>query len=339
MIKIDKWSILAGLRFLSASIVAIQHLEDYAPAGWLGFVSKFGTFEAVLGFLLISGYSISISYAKQPDGFLWRRIVRLYPIYITAMAATYLAFYLLKVSSPAPLTLLVNFLFLNQLFTTVSFVGPAWSLSLEFWLYCMALGLMHLSNLHTRLIVFVSFICYLIYTVFRTTSHLPYYSGVGFGLNLILLSFIWTAGLRLARMGGQDKSALRDIGVIFACHIALAVIIQLGSRFRHHALADFFRYDALGYVMQSFTLISIFFIFKHLVITNRPLLHRSWFLRLLGDISYPLYLLHAAIYAMLAHFGLKMPILFYLTAVAISALVYWVIDLYSKRRHLQLEVS
>ena len=58
-------------------------------------------------------------------------------------------------------------------------------------------------------------------------------------------------------------------------------------------------------------------------------------LRFLGDISYPLYLLHAAVYALLQHFGYQNASLMYLSAVAVSALVYWSLDFYSKKRHLQ----
>jgi peptidoglycan/LPS O-acetylase OafA/YrhL len=339
MMSIDKWSLLAGIRFLLASIFAIKHLDDYTPLGWLGFIAAFGTFEAILGFLLISGYSISVSYGKQPDGFLFRRILRLYPIYLTAMAATYLAFVLLKVTKPSLFSLLINALFLNQLVTTNSFVGPAWSLSLEFWLYCLTPFLMGLSKPNTRLIVWGSFACYLLYTVFRTASHLPYYSGVGFGLNLGLLSFIWIAGLRLARATAEDKTAMRDIGLIFGGHLALTAVIQFGFRLKHHALADFFRHDVIAYVMPSATLVCVYYVFKALVVPDRPNLHRSGFLRMLGDISYPLYLLHAAIYAMLAHFGLKTPLLFYLAAVIVSAGVYWSLDFYSRRRHQQIGVT
>jgi len=339
MTSIDKWSILAGIRFILASIVAINHLADYIPLGCLGFIPEFGAFEAILGFLLISGYSISVSYSKQPEGFLLRRILRLYPIYFTAMAATFLAFILLKVPPPHIGTLVINALFLNQLLTTTSFVGPAWSLSLEFWLYCLTPLLMLMPMSRTRWIVFGSFVCYIIYTILRTISHLPYYSGAGFGINLFLLSFIWVAGLRLARAGDNDKTVLRDIGIIFGCHIALGAAVQFGSRLKHHSVSSFFSHDAIGFAMQSATLLLVYFAFKHLVIAERPSLHRSWFLRLLGDISYPLYLLHAAIYGILARLGLRTPTLFYLIAVLVSASVYWSLDFYSKKRHQQIGTS
>jgi peptidoglycan/LPS O-acetylase OafA/YrhL len=151
-----------------------------------------------------------------------------------------------------------------------------------------------------------------------------------------LLSFIWIAGLRLGLSSGKDKTALRDIGIIFGCHIALGVLIQFGFRLRHHAVSLFFSHDAIDYAMQSVTLLCVYLIFKHIVIIPRPSPHRSKFLRLLGDISYPLYLLHALVYTMLARCGFRMPVVFYLSAVLFSALVYWLLDWYSQRRHQQM---
>jgi peptidoglycan/LPS O-acetylase OafA/YrhL len=337
---IDKWSILAGLRFVLASIVAFNHLKDFASLGFLGFIPMFGPFEAILGFLLISGYSISASYAKQPEGFLLRRIFRLYPIYVAAIVITCLADILMQIKLPNVTTFLINALFLNQMVTNSSFVGPAWTLSLEFWLYCLAPLLMTLSHKSTRLIVYCSFTCFAIYTMLRTLAHMPYYSGIGFGANLLFLSFIWVAGFRLARSSFEDKTALRDIAVIFCGHIALAVAIQFGSHVKRHTITLFFTGgDALAYVMQAITLLFVFLVFKYLVVAERPALKRSWFLRLLGDISYPLYLLHAALFIIFAHFGLKNPALFYLFAVLASGCVYWSFDFYSKRRHLQAALN
>jgi peptidoglycan/LPS O-acetylase OafA/YrhL len=337
MTKIDKWSILAGVRFILASIVAIDHLADYTSLGWLSFVPLFGAFEAVFGFLLISGYSISISYAKQPQGFLLRRLYRLYPIYLAAMACTYVAFVLLKVRPPSVIYLAFNALFMNQLFTDVSFVGPAWSLSLEFWLYCLAPLMMGLPMKRVRAIIWGSFASFVVYTILRTLLHLPYYSGLGYGGNLLFLAFVWLAGLRLARAKGDATAAMRDIGIIFGCHIALMVAIQIASRLKHHEICAFFRDDLIVYIMEAATLFFVYWVFKTLVVPERPALHRSRFLRWIGDISYPLYLLHAAVYGIIgSYFGFKNPVLLYLAAVIFSALVYWSLDFYSRKRHQQI---
>lgn len=333
MSRIDKWSILAAVRFVLASVVAVNHLGEFAPLGILGFIPKFGAFESILGFLLISGYSISVSYTKQPDGFLLRRLKRLYPVYLAAMAVAYVAILMENGSAPSVANLALNALFLNQLFTSTSFVGPAWSLSLEFWLYCLAPTLMRTSPKWTRVLVFGSFGCYLIYTALRTLSHLPYYSGVGFGGNLILLSFAWVAGLRLAQLHDAPASAMRDIRWLFAGHIAIAAAIQFAYRVKHHSVPGFFTVDLLNYGMQSLNLIFVYLVFARLVIAPRPAVERSWFLRFLGDVSYPLYLLHVPVYTLLRKAGLTIPIVYYLVAVVVSAIVYQALDFYSKKRH------
>jgi peptidoglycan/LPS O-acetylase OafA/YrhL len=255
------------------------------------------------------------------------------------MAVTYFAVILLQETRPDAITIGINLLFLNQVFTTTSMVGAAWTLSLEFWLYCLTPCLMMLSNRSIRWTAFGSFACYLVYTALRTLWHLPYYAGTGFGANLILLSFVWLAGLRLVRSSREDKSALRDIGLIFTVHIGLGFLIQLGYRFKHHDLGTFISQDLVDYLMQSATLLLVFLIFKHLVVVERPAVKRSRFLRMLGDISYPLYVLHIALYGIFTYFGLKMPALFYLLAVLVSAGVYWSLDIYSKRRHLTAALS
>lgn len=66
----DKWSVLALMRFALASIVAITHLSDFGPLGVWAFIPMFGAFEAIAGFLVISGYSIGASYQKESKGFI-----------------------------------------------------------------------------------------------------------------------------------------------------------------------------------------------------------------------------------------------------------------------------
>jgi len=135
-ITTDKWSLLALMRFALAAIVMVAHLEVHHLASLhvLSIIPHFGAFEAVLGFLLISGFSIGSSYRKEPDGFLKRRALRIYPVYIGALVLACIAVpqaFDLHLAS----TVLQNLVFLNQITTDVSLVGPAWSLALEVWLY------------------------------------------------------------------------------------------------------------------------------------------------------------------------------------------------------------
>jgi peptidoglycan/LPS O-acetylase OafA/YrhL len=334
-ISIDQWSILAGLRFFLASIVAVNHLGDYTSLGFLGFIPAFGSFEAILGFLLISGYSISVSYMKEPAGFLVRRLKRLYPIYLASIVITLCVnIFLLRQRAVSIGDLVLNALFLNQLLTSSSFVGPAWSLSLEFWLYCLAPALLKLRPQWTRALVALSFASYLLYTVCRTLFHLPYYSNVGYGANLLLLSYLWICGLRLARQSRNPWPVMRDIGAIFLGHWTLSAAIQFLYRAKHQALARFLACDLHDLMMAAVTLAIIYLVFSIYVVAPAKSAAPSRPLRFLGDISYPLYLIHMPVYIILKNAGLTSPFAYYLLALAASAGLYWTLDLYSRRRHL-----
>lgn len=334
---IDQWSLLAGLRFGLASIVAINHLAEYADLGVMGFMPQFGAFEAILGFLLISGYSVSVSYLKEPERFLLRRFQRVYPTYLVSIIITAgVGIWVVHAGVPPWWVLGLNMLFLNQAVTSDSFVGPAWSLSLEIWLYCLAPVLMVAQPRWNRALVYVSFASYLLYTAGRTLWHLPYYSGAGYGLNLLLLSFIWICGLRLAREEENRKSILRDIGLIFAGHILFAAGIQLMAEAKHHAIGQFFAVDLYRLAMQSLTLGVVYWIFFHRVAGTGGGHQRSSLLRFLGDISYPLYLTHIPVYIALGKTPLRNAGAYYLVALAVASGIYWMVDGYSKKRHLQL---
>lgn len=329
---IEKWSVLAALRFLLASIVAVDHLPDFVPIGFWAVIPMFGAFESILGFLLISGYSIGASYRKEPKGFLWRRVKRIYPIYLAALVLVCIVSVMETSTFPAVGELVANMLFLNQLVTSTSLIGPAWSLSLEFWLYCLTPLLFLVSDKALQRMVLISFVAYCAYTCGRTLFHWEYYAGTTFGLNLLLLSFVWLAGLRLARNPAQSKPILSMVGALFAAHIALSVAIQGAFRLKNDVLPLFFQTDLPRFALQACTLVLVLWLFVRLQGAGgkgRP----SSLMRMLGDISYPLYLIHIPIYFLLKQAGFTSPVLYYGAAVLASALMYRGLDLYSQRRH------
>jgi peptidoglycan/LPS O-acetylase OafA/YrhL len=198
---------------------------------------------------------------------------------------------------------------------------------------------MKLSPSWLRAIVYTSFVSYVIYTMLRTLAHLPYYSGTAFGINLLLLSFVWVAGFCLSRRDIRHETALKDIALLFCGHVALAAAIQFGFRMKHHEVGKFSSIDLVSFVAPCLILLAIFLLFRKFVVPDRPSLHRSSFLRTLGDVSYPLYMTHIPVYAILIHFGWTSPLLLYLIAVVVSAFVYWSVDFYSKARHPKIGVN
>jgi peptidoglycan/LPS O-acetylase OafA/YrhL len=154
-------------------------------------------------------------------------------------------------------------------------------------------------------------------------------------LNLILLSFIWLAGLRLARDKQDAHLVLKDITIMFAAHIALTWCIQMASSIKHGTLDELLSNGLDDVFLQSFTLMAVFWTFKRVVVFTGSKAEGSATLRLLGDISYPLYLVHIPTFVVLKRMGVISPAGYVACAVGVSSLLYWAIDLYSQRRHLK----
>jgi peptidoglycan/LPS O-acetylase OafA/YrhL len=331
--SIDKWSTLAGLRFVLAFIVIVNHLPIFTPAGTWEFVPKFGAFEAILGFLLISGYSIGASYQKESNGFLARRAMRIYPIYAASIILTLIAFKMENSFFPSLWIILANIFFLNQIFTTGSLVEPAWSLALEFWLYCLTPVLFKAHPSTLRRLTYASFIAYVGYTCGRTIFHWDYYSGVGYGLNLIFLSYVWLAGLRLARDPSNARLVLKDIGAMFAIHILLALCIEAASSWKRGTTEAFFQSGIDTLVLRASTLLFVFWVFTRITTSFAGKTSTSPALRILGDVSYPLYVIHMPIFFLLKWAGLTSPTTYLLAAISAALMLYLVLDKYSQVRH------
>jgi len=321
--RTDPWSLLALLRFALAFIVAVNHLGEQVELDWLAWVPRLGAFEAVLGFLLISGYSVGTSYLKSPQGFYTRRCKRLYPVYLAALAIT------LWVSPPLlnasfGFALVLNLLFLNQVLIATSLVGPAWSLSLEFWLYALMPLFNRCSDLRLRQLVWLSFGLYVAYTLGRTLFHWPYYSGLSWGLNVPLLGYVWLCGFRLAKFGARRAMVLTDIGLLFGGHLIWAALIQLAFRLKHDALMQFWTQDLAGYGAEALTLAVVWWIFAYRVQAGAG--QRSRSLLWLGDVSYPLYLIHIPVFTVCVAAGVHSAPVLALGAVAAAAVVHGAVE-------------
>jgi peptidoglycan/LPS O-acetylase OafA/YrhL len=76
------WASLAVLRFALAMIVFATHLVFFTGyGGWTEAVASLDGKAAVIGFLLISGFSIAASSDRDRDGFYRRRFLRVYRLY------------------------------------------------------------------------------------------------------------------------------------------------------------------------------------------------------------------------------------------------------------------
>ncbi|HSY61345.1 MAG TPA: acyltransferase [Cytophaga sp.] len=326
------WDYLSITRFFLAFIVFSGHLSGHIEeSGILKYITLFGSFEAIIGFLLISGFSIGKSILKNQDQYFIRRAQRIYPVYLSSMILHFVLF-------PVPLTpefigvLFINVLFLNQFLIDTSYVGPAWSLALEVWLYSLAPFFLKLSYKILLIIIYVSFFFYCLYTCCRSLFHWPYYAGTMFGINVVLLSFIWIAGFVLAVFKENKTKIMLHIAFIFIAHFGLVFLIQAGFRFKNHELAVFLKKDLINYIFRLACLGIIYYV----VLFNHRLpelsIRAKKVFNFLGNISYPLYLIHLSIIEFCIQQKFTNWMLLTLICLTAASLIYLLVDFYSQKR-------
>lgn len=331
MIGKSNWEVLSLTRFLLALIVMIEHLQAYAAIGYLKWYGNLGAFEAILGFLLISGFSIGKSISKNKKNYFKRRIQRIYPVYLASIFFQIIVVWNIEIVQSL-FIILLNLLFLNHILTDTSFVGPAWTLAAEVWLYSFAPLFLKLNKKALYTLIFLSFSCYVIYTCGRTLFHWNYYSRTNCGINLILLAFIWVAGFALAIFPNDKKHTSIVVALLFFGHLALTIGIQILFRIKNHQIGEIINTDAAYFIGNSCCLAFVYFvvIFNHKIPSFKPFTNKV--LNLLGNISYPLYLTHRTTFHLLSKAKINNVMVLILSALIISTIIYFIFDFYSKKR-------
>lgn len=319
-----KWKVLAGLRFFLALIVVSYHLKDFVPnygKDLLCQLGKFNGMAAVLGFLLVSGYSIAHSITKNTKGFYQRRILRIYPLYVCAVLVSLIPFLILGskvevffgvVSQPELWTVIGNLMFWQTFVVdTLQSNNPLWTLAVEVFCYLLAPVFVKLSNKVLAVFIGLSAIFYgaypYVYGKFFPDSSLPVYSAWKFGIPFCFFLWAWLSGFLYYRLSQNKKGFLK--GLILGLGVLLLAI-------NHNHLGK------LGIVTYLLSCVV-------LVISSNVQIPKLMFkfFDYLGDISYPLYLFHMPAFIFLSG-TLKIkssPILF-LFALFISILFYHIID-------------
>jgi peptidoglycan/LPS O-acetylase OafA/YrhL len=312
-----EWSILAAVRFYLAFLVICSHLKWFIPKDEL--ILSFGEPDAkgaVIGFLVISGYSIASSVSKSTKSFYRRRIMRLYPVYLASLLFIFVPFWIAKTNiiqtlnhtfeAPNPLLIVGNVFFLqNVLIPSISANPVVWTLSLEVILYLFAPFIVKKVN-DRNLLIFITFsaMCFVLSSYFK----LPHFAKLLGGLNVIFLGWSWCLGFYYYRNKHlfSAKALLMIIGVL-----ALALY---GSPLR-----------IIPYLAISSTLILAPKI-------KLPQIIEKIF-DFAGNISYPLYLIHVpSLIIANSIFGWKdwFPLVAF--SIVVSIFFYYTLDFYTKSR-------
>lgn len=313
------------LRYLLALMVVQTHLWKAAP--WAGNY-------AVFTFFVLSGYLMTLvlheRYSFDPAGvmrFLANRALRIYPPYwIVLPLAAYAAYHAPHLASavhrhyalPATDILwLKNILIIGADHPTKStLVIPAWSLHIELVFY----GLMALGLSRNRATVFLWFAAGLAYTVYMAMLHPTEYQFWYYRyFPLQAGSLAFSAGAAVYYLRG--RVSLRP-GIAFA-------VTAFAAAFMSGAGVIWSDADAL-YLQGFYISLSLGFLavlaLAGVDASSLPGPLRS-IDRLLGDLSYPIFLCHVPVGALVlwAHGGGVFPntALFFIISLAVSHLFAW----------------
>lgn len=265
---LDRWAVLAGLRFFLALTVVGNHLRfvinERSP--WWSPISRYNAFGSVIAFLLISGYSIAHSYSRQPAGFYRRRFWRIYPIYLFCLGLCAISFLpgwkgFAVVGGYADLPARREWL--NQALFGQGFwsygmfcYAPSWSLSIEVCFYLLTPLFARCRSWVLVGLILVSAALHFLCGVYS----LDPVGGRKYGFPALVVCWAWLAGFLYYRHSSSRKAK----SMLFA----LPAVLSAGPS----TVAT-----ACGLLFWNRVRLSAW---------QRASLHFS------GDISYPLYLIH-----------------------------------------------
>lgn len=283
---------LDGLRGVAAIAVAAHHGKEFfgAPihSGYL----------SVDFFFVLSGFVLSYAYKKALENglsvieFIKARIIRLYPLYALSSFIGFL--YCIFLSDYAWINLLITSVLGIIVVPTPNIFGvlnkypfpldhPAWSLFFEFIAsagFAIYIVSYHAKNLYKVIavfvIIFVSSVAY-----YGSADFGWWFRSLPFGLARVALSFL--VGMAIYLLFERTKYNNRMQSQLIPAVLLCAFLsVDVGE---YHRII----YDSVVVVI-AFPILIYFSAFVN------PGIYSREFYRVLGDISYPLYVLHVPTY-------------------------------------------
>src|SRR5207253_1335225 len=95
------------------------------------------------------------------------------------------------------------------------------------------------------LIIYISFGAFLFHTIGRTKFHWLYYEGLNYGINLLLLSFIWISGFVYALYPEKRKFIALNVAAFYLVFAVLGAVIKALYDAKHHNIQLFFEKDLI----------------------------------------------------------------------------------------------
>lgn len=315
---------LDSIRGLAATCVVIHHFVISEPLGavlpnkaWIDFAFFHNSWLFVDLFFVLSGIVISINYVQSGFGefdfrdFVTRRVARIYPLHIVMLLA-FLSFRLLKLGLVGmgllhvlppeqavnnAYSFFVNVLLLHALgfVDYLSWNGPSWSISAEFYTYLVFGGVVILAQkfrdlrvvyLSSLLLVFAS-LFFILFVLQRDTIEFQA-NGI---VRCILSFFVGVLAVRVVALVPRNVSTgAQTICQVGAAAATIAIVCLVGVDGRISFLAPIVLAVLLGSLMA--------FPGRELpdLLSVQPLV---W----LGKRSYSIYMVHALVLVLIEYFA------------------------------------
>ena len=318
-----QWSILAGLRFFLAWIVVMSHVSHFVPyRDFLIRFDYFGGHAAVLGFLIISGFSIAHSISKNKKGFYQRRLKRIYPLYISSIFISVIPFLIMghgikEYELPTLINLLGNIFSLQgvAVFPLAS-NGVVWTLGVEFSCYLLAPFFLMLTRRKMVALILISSLLYFLYPRYLT------FLGNGtttslYAIPLILLLWAWLLGFYfyLYSSDASSKALLFGIGCLLI-------------------ITSYSFYGVGSFALLTYIISAAILAYSTNVCIPKFL---SQIFQYLGDLSYPLYLFHfPSIFFGFAVLDIHSSIGLIFVSLLVSIIAYHLIDVPLRKYKMQM---
>ena len=281
------------LRFLAASFVVMAHcLGEYEWATGLRSLGSFG----VDIFFVISGFIIFVITEKEQKYFFLKRIIRIVPLYwIFTFAISFLALFqpgILRSTSFSIEQLIASLMFV-PLWNGESGFFPilklGWTLNLELFFYFIFYLAMRISHAHR--IALTSVLIVLIVSVLNYSNLGSPESPHNFYATTLSIEFIF--GMVIGYL--YKNKFLRDFSVVISCLLLIGPAVLM-------LFIQIFGLNYFGRVVE-FGLPSAFLLIgvlgsEHYILRSHASAKRVYLW--LGDISYPLYLVHLYCIALLS---------------------------------------
>ncbi|WP_086930533.1 acyltransferase family protein [Agarilytica rhodophyticola] len=307
------WPLLAGLRFFLAWIVMTAHVDFYAPGGIAAAFYMFGAKASVAAFLLISGFSIAASIESRPQGFILRRLLRIYPLYFASLLLTLFVQSFIVSTMDNPIFpadswgKIIGNMFMTQMFFVKALVynGPFWSLSIEFFFYVLAPIFCFMKKRYLYILIAISGIVYILPN--KPEASIFYIMLLKF--NALKYLWIWLLGFCLYK---------REPKLDFIGGILCITLLVLSSNFTHK----------LNIVTLGGTYLIL--LFSHYIKIGDSAKN---ILNYLGDLSYPLYLMHFPLILLVVYgLNIKSEFILYSVIFLTTSLSIIIFDVYVKNK-------